>query len=97
MVQDILILRSGCLHTQIAITFKILVFFVPPSHMSVCQTTSDKGPQATSKGNAPLVDSVAAMGKCKQANEFQLRHNIFVITTAKTVASCSQAFPGYSF
>ena len=39
---------------------------VPPDHY--------KGPQATSKGHAPLLIPVAAMGKCKQANEFQSRH-----------------------
>ena len=33
-----------------------------------------KGPQATSKGHAPLLIPVATMGKCKQANEFQLCH-----------------------
>ena len=33
-----------------------------------------KGPQATSKGHTPLLIPVAAMGKCKQANEFQSRH-----------------------
>ena len=30
-----------------------------------------KGLQATSKGHAPLLIQVAAMGKCKQANNFQ--------------------------
>ena len=30
-----------------------------------------KVPHATSKGHAPLLIPVAAMGKCKQANEFQ--------------------------
>ena len=39
---------------------------VPPDHY--------KGPQATSKGHGPLLISVAAMGKCKQANEFQSHH-----------------------
>ena len=39
---------------------------VPPDHY--------KGLQATSKGHIPLLVSVAAMGKYKQANEFQWRH-----------------------
>ena len=33
----------------------------------------EKGSHATSKGHTLLIP-VAAMGKCKQANEFQLRH-----------------------
>ena len=48
-------------------------FKVPPSHMKV-PPDHYKGPQATSKGHAPLLISVAAMGKFKQANEFQLHH-----------------------
>ena len=48
-------------------------FKVPPSHMKV-PPEHYKGPQATSKGHAPLLIPVATMGKCKQANEFQLRH-----------------------
>ena len=39
---------------------------VPPDHC--------KGPQATSKGHAPLLIPVSTMGECKQANEFQSRH-----------------------
>ena len=48
-------------------------FKVPPSHMKV-PPDHYKGLQATSKGHAPLLIPVAAMGKCKQANEFQSRH-----------------------
>ena len=49
-------------------------FKVPPSHMKV-PPDHYKGPQATSKGHPPpLLIPVAAMGKCKQANEFQSRH-----------------------
>ena len=33
-----------------------------------------KGLQATSKGHTPLLIPIAAMGKCKQANEFQWCH-----------------------
>ena len=39
---------------------------VPPDHY--------KGLQATSKEHAPMLIPVAAMGRCKQANEFQSRH-----------------------
>ena len=48
-------------------------FKVLPSHMKVVPDHY-KGPLATSKGHAPLLIPVAAMGKCKQANEFQLCH-----------------------
>ena len=33
-----------------------------------------KGLQATSKGHTPLLIPVVPIGKCKQANEFQLCH-----------------------
>ena len=46
---------------------------VPPSHMKV-PPDHYKGLQATSKGHASWLILVAVMGKCKQANEFQLHH-----------------------
>ena len=50
--------------------FERLIFFkVPPSHMKV--TTKDHKPHQRKR---PPVDSVAAIGKCKQANEFGSRH-----------------------
>ena len=48
-------------------------FKVLPSHMKV-PPDHCKGPQATSKGHAPLLIPVSTMGECKQANEFQSRH-----------------------
>ena len=57
------------------VLFFLSVGGVPPSHMKVPQDHY-KGLQATSKGHTvpPLLIPVAAMGKCKQANEFQSRH-----------------------
>ena len=46
------------------------LFKVPPGHTKV-PPDHYKGSQATSKGHTPLLIPVAAMGKCKQANEFQ--------------------------
>ena len=65
--------------------FKVLLghMKVPPDHY--------KGPQATSKGHTHL--PVAAMGKCKQANEFHYGHQIVNYSSAESAQFTIQGSP----